>query len=181
MSIERLDRHLATHDVDDLTWADGVGATEATEMLAALEEGDWRELAACLGARPPRWRQCLASALCPGLGPLASAMLISLAFDPDESVAFEALQQVAFYCGVNAGAPSRMRETGADAGISPPVVEVGNSIIFTDERIVDEPLLTLARARAALPARARTIAADCDAHSGTLLRYLASRLESTGA
>src|SRR4051794_4210065 len=100
-SIAKFDAFLQRSDSDSMEWADGGGAEEAGEMLAALPQPEWPQLKSLCLNRGAAWRACLASILHPRQGELAEHLMLNLAWDQDAEVAFLAVSGIAFYCGVN--------------------------------------------------------------------------------
>lgn len=153
-TLQRLDEHLEASEPDSMEWADGLGATRAAELLAALADEEWAGIAGLSAQRSADWRRLLAEVLEPGSGEQAQELLLALSADADEEVAFAALTKIAFHCGVNAKAE------GA----------------FVDAGILDEAFWARCRAHEGLVARAERAAQGCSEHWAGVLRLLASRL-----
>lgn len=138
-SIEKLDEHLQRSDSDSAAWADGGGAEEAKEFLTALPRSEWARLESLCLTRGARWRACLATILHPGQGEFAAHLLLNLAWDADDEVAFLAVSGIAFHCGVD------------DSAAGP----------FTDSKIRDHAFLSAAQAHIGLPRQVRRVGALC--------------------
>jgi hypothetical protein len=109
--IDRLDHLLDEHDADSMEWCDGLASQDASDLLVELSAPDWRELERLCALRGVDWRECLASVLSPAQGAAAEEILFQLASDQSGEVAFHALSQIAFYCGVNANAAGAFLDT----------------------------------------------------------------------
>lgn len=105
-AIETLDQLLAASDADSMRWCDGLAYQDAEQLLFKLRADEWAQLRSMCERRSVRWRECLASVLCPQQGKDAEGLLFALANDdaPEGTVGFDALLKIAFYCGVNANA-----------------------------------------------------------------------------
>lgn len=103
MSFDRLDACLAAANPESMDWADGGGWEAALEPLSEFTDNDWDRLEAVLNVRSSDWRTSLAELLTPVLGDRAAKVVLQLTADDDPGVAFVALCQVLFHCGVNRG------------------------------------------------------------------------------
>lgn len=135
--LDTLDAFLQNSDADSMGWADGGGAEQVVEMLAALSVEDWPKLQALLQCRSAKWRECLASTLSPGLGVQAGNLMIVLASDPDTEVAFLAACGIALHCGVNLAAhgpfidaeicqPAFFAQAKASVGLAAQIRQLGS-------------------------------------------------------
>ena len=154
-AFEEFDAHVLVSDPDGQDWADGLGAEQAGSMLSGFNASDWTKLEVACHDRPANWRRCVAQVLTPSVGISAQKLLLKLVHDKSETVAFDALCSVSFYCGINAG---------SDA-------------VFVDNSIADADFLARARRDAALPNGIETISRCCDPRFGKRFRLLASILK----
>jgi hypothetical protein len=155
-SIVKLDALLQRSDSDSVVWADGGGAEEADEMLAALSEKEWPELKSLYSSRNPAWRACLASVLRPQHGRFAEHLMLDLAREQDPEVAFLVVSGIAFYCGVN------------DSAQGP----------FVDPGIQNASFLSLARTTTGLTDQVLRVSASCNSIFQRRFELLAKLLES---
>ena len=138
-TVARLDSLLQRSDSDSMAWTDGEGATEAEELLAALDPQEWPHVRHLCSCRGPGWRACLASILRPQHGEIARHLMLDLAWDQDSEVAFLAVHSIAFYCGVNESAKGP----------------------FFDPKIQNHSFVSLAKAKDGLTDQIREVSASC--------------------
>ncbi len=150
-NVELLDQLLAESDADSMDWNDGSGHGVASEFLSKFGDADWAELEARYQDRSSKWRECLATALCPQYGEAAEQLLLALADDTTGEVAFYALSNIAFYCGVNASSK------GA----------------FLDPRVQILSFIEAARRSPGLPAAIERVTRHCSAHFNRRFQLLA--------
>ena len=155
-SIAEFDAFLQRSDLDSMDWADGGGAEEAGEMLAALPLQEWPQLKSLCSKRGATWRACLASILHPRQGEPAEHLILHLALDQDSEVAFRAVSGIAFNCGVN------------DSAKGP----------FLDLKIRNASFVSLAKLAEGLADQVRRVSASCDPHFQRRFEVLAKLLES---
>jgi hypothetical protein len=154
VSLAAFDALLQKSDSDSTDWADGGGAEEAEEMLAALHEQEWMELKSLCSNRGAAWRACLATVLRPKHGSIAENLLLDLAWDQDAEVAFLAASSIAFYCGVN------------DSAKGP----------FLDPKIRDTSFLSLCKATGGFVSQVRKVGASCHPRIGARFELLTKLL-----
>ena len=136
----KFDAHISAFDPDGQEWSDGLGLEQALSILSGFTANDWTQLELACHDRPSTWRQCVAQALTPAAGVSAQELLLKLVHDKSETVAFDALCSVAFYCGINDGGDG----------------------VFVDNSITDLDFLARARQDAALPNGIESISRACD-------------------
>ncbi|MFC4158857.1 hypothetical protein [Chitinimonas lacunae] len=100
MKFKQFDNCLRDADIVSMDEANDGPYEAAENWLGQFSYADWIELELQWSKRPANWRICLASLLRPQQGPAAERLLLDMVRDPNETVAFRALLQVTFYCGV---------------------------------------------------------------------------------
>ena len=96
----KFDELLRESDADSQDWADGGGAEDAMEYLEGFGELEWKHLSETWEKKDKKWRECLASALY-AFCEEAQDLIIKMVYDKDSDVAFEAMDGLNFYCGIN--------------------------------------------------------------------------------
>lgn len=97
-----LDNFLAKSDHESMDWCDGGQAEVAEGLLEKFDEADWNTLSSSWRSKSALWQACLVSILCPKYGVVAQDILIEIASCSDPELAYEAMDVISFYCGINA-------------------------------------------------------------------------------
>ena len=99
---QRFESHLSEYEADSQDWGDGLGYDISAQLLREFQTEDWAYISQIWATKEKHWRECFISSLDPSLGTTADYLLISALDDPDIDVAFDALREITFYCGINA-------------------------------------------------------------------------------
>lgn len=96
------DSFLSANDHESMDWCDGGGYEVAEGYLGSFDENDWQQLKDCWRERTYQWQGCLVSVLHPSCGSVSQDIIFEMALSDNPEIAFEAMNGISFYCGINA-------------------------------------------------------------------------------